>query len=48
MDKRLAAILSIVITCIVSSGTVILKSCNDFNNKNPENVQVETQYSEEK
>ena len=48
MDKRLAAILSIVITCIVSSGTVILKSCNDFNNGNTKNVQIETQSNVEK
>lgn len=48
MDKRLAAILSIVITCIVSSGTIVLKSCNDLNNTNPESVQIETQSNVEK
>ena len=48
MDKRLAAILSIIITCVVSSGTICLKSCDNLKNINPENVQVETQSNIEK
>lgn len=48
MDKRLAAILSIIITCVVSSGTICLKSCDNLNNTNQENVQIETQINEEK
>lgn len=43
MDKRLATILSIVLTCLVSGGTICLKSCDNLNNINTENVQTETQ-----
>lgn len=43
MDKRLGAILSIVITCLVSTGTICLKSCDNLNNTNTENMQIETQ-----
>lgn len=48
MDKRLGAILSIIITCLVSTGTICLKSCDNFNNTNTEKVQIETQNNEEK